>query len=110
MSGVRVPSPTLIVKSSRTHDCVTHLVEDGAAHRSRKPGSLPGLPPSEAAFFMRSPTHRTPSLRRHKPSAQGVVTLNGRDHYLGAWPPTTKCPPAPVQAAYDRLIAEWLAA
>ena len=27
-----------------------------------------------------------PSLRRHKPSKQGVVTLNGHDHYLGHWP------------------------
>ncbi len=26
---------------------------------------------------------RNPSLRRHKPSGLGVVTLNGKDHYLG---------------------------
>ena len=29
---------------------------------------------------------RTPSLRRHKPSGLAVVTLNGKDHYLGPWP------------------------
>ncbi len=52
---------------------------------------------------------RTPSLRRHKPSALGVVTLNGKDHYLGHWPEGRKQPPNDVQAAYDRLIAEWLA-
>ena len=26
---------------------------------------------------------RTPSYRRHKPSGQAVVTLNGKDYYLG---------------------------
>src|SRR5437764_821844 len=55
-------------------------------------------------------TLRTPSLRRHKPSSQAVVTLNGKDHYLGTWPPGSKNPPEAVQLAYDQLIAEWLAA
>lgn len=50
-----------------------------------------------------------PSLRRHKPSHQGVVTLNGRDHYLGPWPDGQRNPPAAIQDAYDALIAEWLA-
>ncbi len=35
---------------------------------------------------------RTPSLRRHKPSGQVVVTLDGRDHYLGAWPAKQPAP------------------
>jgi integrase len=52
---------------------------------------------------------RTPSLRRHKPSAQAVVTLNGKDHYLGPWPATLRKPPPCAREAYDRLIAEWLA-
>lgn len=52
---------------------------------------------------------RTPSLRRHKPSGQAVVTLDGKDHYLGAWPAQKRTPPAAVQATYDRLISEWLA-
>lgn len=56
---------------------------------------------------MRTP--RTPSLRRHKPSSLGIVTLNGKDHYLGHWPEGHKNPPDEVQVAYDRLIAEWLA-
>jgi integrase len=43
-----------------------------------------------------------PSYRRHKASGQAVVTLNGRDHYLGAWnSPQSK-------AEYERLIGEWL--
>jgi integrase len=57
---------------------------------------------------MRSP--RTPSLRRHKPSSLGVVTLNGKDHYLGHWPAGQTSPPEAVRRAYDQLIAEWLAA
>jgi hypothetical protein len=28
----------------------------------------------------------TPSLQRHKPSGQAVVTLSGKDVYLGVWP------------------------
>jgi hypothetical protein len=52
---------------------------------------------------------RTPSLRRHKPSEQGVVTLSGKDHYLGRWPAEARRPPEAVRLEYDRLIAEWLA-
>ncbi len=40
----------------------------------------------------------------------GVVTLNGKDHYLGHWPDGQKNPPEAVRLAYDKLIAEWLAA
>jgi integrase len=50
-----------------------------------------------------------PGLRRHVASGQGVVTLNGKDHYLGVWPGGEKGPPAAVRAEYDRTIAEWLA-
>jgi site-specific recombinase XerD len=51
-----------------------------------------------------------PKLRRHKPSGLGVVTLSGKDHYLGQWPANRKTPPDEVQQAYDRAICEWLAA
>lgn len=44
-----------------------------------------------------------PSYRRHKASGQAVVTLNGKDHYLG--PHGSKV----SRDEYDRLIAEWLA-
>jgi integrase len=54
-------------------------------------------------------TPRVPSLRRHKPSSQGVVTLDGKDRYLGRWPSGLRKPPPDVQGAYDRLIAEWMA-
>src|SRR5437868_2735797 len=47
-------------------------------------------------------TLRTPAYRHHRPSGQAVVTLNGRDHYLGPYgTPESK-------SEYDRLVAEWL--
>jgi hypothetical protein len=46
---------------------------------------------------------RISSLGHHKPSGQGVVRLNDRVHDLGKY-----CTPE-CQAAYDRLIAEWMA-
>jgi len=49
------------------------------------------------------PHLRTPSYRRHKATGQAVVTLNGRDHYLG------KHGTAASRREYDRLIGEWLA-
>lgn len=52
---------------------------------------------------------RIPSLRRHRPSQRAVVTLSGHDHYLGPWPDHAAHPPAESQAAYDRLVAQWLA-
>lgn len=47
-------------------------------------------------------TPRTPSYRLHKPSGQAVVTIAGRDVYLG----THGSPES--RAEYDRLLAEWL--
>ena len=44
-----------------------------------------------------------PQLTCHRASGRAVVRLNGRDHYLG----TFGSPEA--KAAYDRLVAEWLA-
>jgi len=50
-----------------------------------------------------------PSLRRHPPSKQGVVRLNGHDHYLGRWPDDSPEVPHDVRDKYDQTIAEWLA-
>lgn len=44
-----------------------------------------------------------PAYRKHRASGQAVVTLGGRDYYLG--PHGTRA----SKAEYDRLIAEWLA-
>ena len=44
-----------------------------------------------------------PKYRKHRASGQAVVTLSGRDYYLG--PHGTKA----SRREYDRLIGEWLA-
>jgi hypothetical protein len=46
---------------------------------------------------------RTPTYRKHKGSGQAVVTLNGRDIYLGKY--GTKA----SRDEYNRSIGEWLA-
>lgn len=45
---------------------------------------------------------RTPSYRHHRPSGQAVVTLSGKDFYLGLHDGDAS------RTEYDRLIAEWL--
>ena len=45
---------------------------------------------------------RVPSCRRHKPSGQAAVTINGQDICPGTW--NTRA----SKAEYDRLIAEFL--
>ena len=49
-------------------------------------------------------SHAVPKYRKHRASGQAIVTLAGRDHYLG--PHGTKS----SKIEYDRLIGEWLAA
>jgi len=48
--------------------------------------------------------HRVPAYRSHKASGQAVVTICGRDHYLGLWRSKAS------RIEYDRVIGEWLAA
>ena len=45
---------------------------------------------------------RTPSYRHHKPSGLAILTLAGRDVYLGRYDTPER------RAEYDRIIAEWL--
>ena len=45
---------------------------------------------------------KPPKYRKHKPSGQAVVTLDGHDFYLG--PHGSKA----SHLEYDRLIGEWL--
>jgi integrase len=52
---------------------------------------------------------RTPQLCRHRGRSLAYVTLEGREHYLGPWPADSRRPPPAAQAAYDVLIARWLA-
>lgn len=51
----------------------------------------------------KNPQTRTPACRLHKPSGRAVVTLNGRDVYLGRYGSKA------ARVEYDRVIAEWLA-
>lgn len=48
-------------------------------------------------------TGKVPSYRRHRASGQAVVTLSGRDVYLGEYGT------AASKRAYERAIGEWLA-
>jgi integrase len=45
---------------------------------------------------------RVPAYRLHKPSGLAVVTIGGRDHYLGRYDSPDS------HRAYDRLLGEWL--
>jgi integrase len=47
--------------------------------------------------------HRTPKYRRHRASGQAIITINGRDIYLG------RHGTAVSRREYDRVVAEWLA-
>lgn len=51
---------------------------------------------------MTVPALRTPSYRLHKPSGQAVVTIDGRDIYLGRHGSPGS------RSEFDRLLAEWL--
>ena len=86
---------------------ITFLAWESAAHGSKNPVDY------RIAFWscilMPVSIPRTPSLRRHRPSGLAVVTLNGKDQYIGPWPATLRKPPPSTREAYDRLIAEWLA-
>src|SRR5690242_9183465 len=46
---------------------------------------------------------KVPAYRLHKPSQRAVVTLSGKDVYLGRYGTEES------RAEYDRAIAEWLA-
>jgi hypothetical protein len=49
-------------------------------------------------------TAATPKYRQHRVSGQAIVTIAGKDHYLGPW----KSKASKIE--YDRLVGEWLAA
>ena len=51
---------------------------------------------------MRGPSKSLPKHRKHKRSGQAIVTLSGKDFYLG--PHGTNA----SKLEYDRLIGEWL--
>src|SRR5581483_10045575 len=50
---------------------------------------------------------KTPTYRMHKATGQAVVTISGRDYYLGTFGTRQTSPES--WDKYDRLIGEWLA-
>jgi integrase len=48
-------------------------------------------------------TESNPKYRKHKASGQAIVTIDGKDHYLGPWNTRVS------RSEYDRLVSEWLA-
>src|SRR5262249_13513803 len=45
-----------------------------------------------------------PIYRKHRASGQAIVTLSGRDYYLGPYGTAVS------RAEYDRVVGEWMAA
>ena len=60
---------------------------------------FPGTEPARPRLIASNPKYR-----QHRASGQAIVTLDGRDFYLGAHGTTAS------RQEYDRLICEWLAA
>ena len=56
-------------------------------------GTVPAFPAARRTASMPKKPG-IPSLRRHRPRSLGVVTLDGRDCYLGRWPAEMDDPPA----------------
>ena len=51
---------------------------------------------------MRGPSKSLPKYRKHKRSGQAIVTLSGKDFYLGPHSTTAS------KLEYDRVIGEWV--
>ena len=62
------------------------------------------LRPSKGGCTMPRLVRSVPKYRLHRGSGQAVVTLHGKDYYLGPWKS------AASRVEYDRIIAEHLAA
>jgi integrase len=52
---------------------------------------------------MPKPSKSVPKYRHHKATGQAIVTLGGRDHYLGRFGSKSS------RMLYDRMVSEWLA-
>jgi integrase len=76
-------------------------VGGAALNPDARNGNYRFFPRPEAAS-MRRITKKPPSYRLHKPSNRAVVTLDGRDFYLGPYGSEES------RAEYDRVVAEWL--
>ena len=52
---------------------------------------------------MRGPSKTAPKYRKHKATGQAIVTIDGKDFYLGPYDSKAS------KLEYDRLVGEWLA-
>ena len=69
-----------------------------------KPNRIYGFGNGKGASSMPKLNSTLPKYQRHRASGKAVVTLYGKDFYLG--PHGTKT----SKAEYDRLVGEWIAA
>ena len=82
---VRILSPRLFLNYAETSTYVTCRRSAVQSEIQRKSGSLPDSVKSRLHSMSKTSSLRVPSYRRHKPTDQAVVTINGRDIYLGKW-------------------------
>ena len=59
-------------------------------------------------FNQRKASARVPLYRRHKPTDQAVVTINGRDIYLGKWNSKTSRAVLIQRVSFDAKQQQWV--
>ena len=100
---VQVLFPAIILKSrrNRSFDYLSANRQCGPLNLSQN-GKY-RFANSTGVSHMPKLKHVAPKYRLHRASDYAVVTLNGRDHYLGPWQSEAS------KVEYDRLVGEWLA-
>ena len=101
MLRVRVASPA-IRYNSLAERCLACLPVSGSAAQKPVAKTVITVLARTKEPHMPKLKQKLPSYRLHKASGQAVVTLRGRDHYLGSYGS------AESHTDYKRLIAEWL--
>src|SRR5687768_11940168 len=82
----------------------TCLCRAARPHDPRVNPVITGLTPDRRSAMPRPlGSTTTPTYRHHRPSGRAVITIDGRDFYLGPYGAKAS------RDVYDRLIGEWLA-
>jgi hypothetical protein len=97
-----VHSPPFALSLAETSSYVTFPWSEVLPVSPEKSGKLPDSWILEVALMPALLPSRVPSYRRHKPTGQAVVTLNGKDIYLGRWNISAS------KAEYNRLLGSGL--
>lgn len=100
-SGVRLSSAPLSVSQADRGRYREPPQVEACGSKASESGSRTGFPLGDPRMARLS-KNALPSLRLHKASEQGVVTLNGRDFYLG-----DRTSPD-CEERYNALIARWI--